>query len=609
MWKWRADTDKIEKVPFSRRAAGSLAHRVLFMSIALLGLPLLIHTFFLYHREYRENVVDAFQTMRSLAESRATYMEQMIQNQQIVLHALEDEIPPDPAAQKDFFHHAAEEYEVDELFYVAFDADHNPVCPDPLCQDPTFLPYLSDGIRQGSFVFLNPRGESKNDWLYVGKTIAAGQMTTGALVIATPAERFLSRLVYLEYSPYPLQLSLIDETGQIILSSDKEKKSPPLHWTPEPSLPNSWFVEAKSGDFLAVKIPVEGTRYSLMLDVSEKSIANLQMKDYFFRIASLLFFVCLLGGGILMWLTHRVSKPLRSLCAVMKRVSEGASHIRFTPDRMGFEINVLGQQLNQMLDALIAHQQEADRERIARERLAQELRIGHQIQASMLPTQLPEVPSLEMAPGYLSAREVSGDFYDLFVLKDGRLMISIADAADKGISACLFSLSFRSMLRTSAAVMSDLASIVNTANTLLLRDTAASSFFVTAWIGIYDPLTRKLDYCSQGHPPAYIRKSNGDVIELAAEGMALGIEEIQPRIQHVALSVQDLLFLYTDGVIEANDPDHQLFGKERLKEFLHRCKKDATQAVVDQMLEEIHLFCSGAPQADDLTLLAIRVRP
>jgi len=149
---------------------------------------------------------------------------------------------------------------------------------------------------------------------------------------------------------------------------------------------------------------------------------------------------------------------------------------------------------------------------------------------------------------------------------------------------------------------------VNAANDLLLRDTAASSFFITAWIGIYDPKTRELNYCSQGHPPAYIRKPNGEIVELAARGMALGVEAIHPKIEHAVLGVNDLLLLYTDGVIEATDPYHQLFGKERLKEFMQRCKKSTTHAVVEQLLDEVHLFCSGAAQSDDLTLLAIRLK-
>jgi len=607
--------DHQEQKPLSRLAAGSLAQRVLFMSIALLGFPLLIHTFFLYHREYRENITDAFVTMRSLAESRALYMEQMIGNQLTILQALSDTLPWPTREKNEFLKKQAKEYGVEELFYVTFDKDQKPICDDLFCRDPSVQPFIQKGIEKGTLVFINPNAADKNEWLYVGKMIFVAGRLRGALFIATPTDRFLTQLAYREYSPYPLRLSLIDELGNIFLSSEKgmegkhfAQSSETISWVPQTDQPNSWILKTDSGSFLSVKIPIEGSQYTLMLDVPERSIANLQMKDYFFRIATLLFFVCIVGGGILIWLTHRISKPLQSLCAVMKRIAQGGTHVRFTQDRMGFEINVLGQQMNQMLDSMIAHQQEAEREKLARERLAQELRIGHQIQASMLPTDLPDFPSLIMAPGYLSAREVSGDFYDLFVLDDGRVLIAIADAADKGISACLFSLSFRSMLRTTVAILKDLSNTVFVANDLLMRDTAATSFFITAWIGIYNPQTKELSYCSQGHPPAYVRKENGELIELAATGIALGIETIHPKIEQVWLQEGDLLFLYTDGVIEATDTDHQLFGKARLTEFLSRSRKNEPQMIVDQLLEEIHLFCGGASQADDLTLLAIGLR-
>jgi phosphoserine phosphatase RsbU/P len=598
--------------PLSRLAAGSLAQRVLFMTIVLVGLPLLIHTFLLYHREYRENIDDALLTMRSLAESRALYMEQMVQNQLTILGALSDDFPESRLGQNEFLKSEAKEHGVDQIFYVTFDSDQKPVCEELFCRDPSILPAMQQLIQNKTLFFINRNAEDHNEWLYVGKMIGSSGSVQRALLIATPADRILTRLAYREYSPYPLRLSFVDASGNIFLSSEKgiegkhfAQSSEEFSWVPQANQPNSWVLKTARGSFLAVKIPIEETNYTLMLDVSEQSIANLQMKDYFFRIATLLFFVCVVGGGILIWLTHRISRPLQSLCAVMKRIAQGANHARFTEDKMGFEINVLGRQMNQMLDALLLHQQEAEREKMARERLAQELRIGHQIQASMLPVDLPDFPSLKIAPGYLSAREVSGDFYDFFVLDDGRLMIAIADAADKGISACLFSLSFRSMLRTAAAILKDLSATASMANTLFMLDTAATSFFITAWIGIYDPLTRELSYCSQGHPPAYVRKKNGKLIELQASGMALGVEIIQPKIELIRLDEGDLLFLYTDGVIEAVDTDHQFFGKERLKEFLLRSRKNEPHAIVDRLLEEIHLFSGGASQADDLTLLAI----
>lgn len=605
--------DSLQK-RFAKTIRGSLAQRVLLISIALLGLPLLVHTFFLYHREYRENLDDTFLTLRSLGESRALYLEQMIQNQKIYLQAILEKLPNDPEAQKEFLRFQAREYQVDDLFYVSFDDLQKIQCDDLFCKDPAFLPLLERSRDRSDFVLINPHAVEKNEWIYVGRKFISSNQTEAALVIATSVEHIFRELATQEFSPYPLRISLIDDTNQIFLSSPSglegeqfEKNTETIEWEAVSDQANCYFFEHHQDEYLATRTPIEQTQYSLMLDVPERSIVNLQLQDYFFRIASLLFFICVIGGGVLVWLTRRISRPFQALCRVMERVSDGGVHVRYLEDQMGFEINVLGRQMNGMLDAMLEHQRQAERERLIRERLAEELRIGHQIQTSMLPTDFSEVGSLEIAPGYLAAREVSGDFYDLVVLNDGRILLAIADAADKGISACLYSLSFRSILRTAANTQQDLAAIVNLSNDLLMKDTQATSFFISAWIGIFDPRTRELSYCNQGHPPAFIRKENGQVIELSAHGMALGIEKIQAQVEKCNLSVHDLLFLYTDGVIEAVDVDGQFFGKERLKEFLSRSRKNPPVKMIDQLLDEIHLFSSGTLQVDDLTLLAIRV--
>ncbi len=596
---------------FSRGASGSLAKRVLYGSLALLGLPLIVHTFFLYRREYDESVRSAFQSLDYLADGRALYIEQMISNQERLLNALQDDLPSSPEARSAFLKEEATENGVSQLLYVELD-NGKPVCDDFLCQDPSFRPFLKEAVEKENFVFINPFAEHKYYRLFVGKTIPSSGNPKALFLVATRSEEILKHVEQLGNKSLPLRLSLVDESGLIFLSTKPDfmgkkiaKSTCTLSCIPYKDVQNAWYLKMEGEIYLAIKIPIQGTDYTLLVDTPEKNIASLQLKNYLFRIGSFLLIICLLGGGIVFWLTHRISKPLRSLGAAMQRIAEGATHVRFKPDPMGFEINAIGVQLNQMLDSLIAHQQEAERERIARERLAQELRIGHEIQASMFPIRFPDSPTLDIAPGYLPAREVSGDFYDLFPLDHSRILIAIADAADKGISACLYSLSFRSMLRAAAATKGDLATIVKTANSLLLHDTADSSFFITAWIAIYDQNTKTLHYCSQGHPPAYLRTADGKLDALSTSGMALGIETIEPEIKQRTLAKNDLLFLYTDGVIEAHDSARQLFGKARLQEYLKRSKAASSQKIVERLLEEIHLFCSGAPQADDLTLLSI----
>lgn len=595
---------------YHRGASKSLALRVLYGSLVLLGLPLLLHTLFMYRREYQINMRDAFEMVHSLTESRVFLIEQMIHNQQNILASLADDLPSTREEKDAFLKDQVLQFEIETVLYVEIKSGKF-LCDDILCVEPSFLPFLQEAIKKDRFVFINPFSATRLFRLFVGQTLPSAENPQGLLLIGTKSSHILDQLTHLEDSPYPLSLSLIDESGLIFLSTEKgltgrkiDEASEGLSWERYKKKQNAWYLKSLSDTYLAIKIPIQGTGYMMLATTPESSIADLHLRDYLYRIGSFLLIVCIIGGGVVFWLTQRIAKPLRTLGDVMQRISEGAVHLRFKRDPMGFEINQIGFQLNQMLDALFAHQQEAQRERIIRERLAQELKIGHEIQASMLPKHLPELRSLDLASSYLAAREVSGDFYDFFIMEDSRLLIAVADAADKGISACLYSLSFRSMLRTAAATKKDLASIVKTANDLFRRDAEESSFFITAWIGLFDPATRTLQFCSQGHPPAYLR-TNTKIKMLSTSGMALGIGPIEPLVQEIQLHENDLLILYTDGVIEAHDSDRQLFGKERFSEFLLRCKANSAQEIVDQLLEEVHLFCNGVAQADDLTILAI----
>ncbi|OGN63753.1 MAG: hypothetical protein A3E80_01685 [Chlamydiae bacterium RIFCSPHIGHO2_12_FULL_49_9] len=232
----------------------------------------------------------------------------------------------------------------------------------------------------------------KQDALLIG--IQHG--STRALVIPVPFTRIIQEIAEDADFPYPIHLLLMDDTGKVLAQDGKESL----------------------GDVLSVQVPVLDSNLQVALQVPEDAIQALHKRDYIFRFLALLFFVGVIGGLLVYWLTRRVARPLRSLCKTMERVSEGAVHIRYPTDRMGFEINELGERFNQTLDSLLEHQKEAETQRIARERLAEELKIGHEIQGSLLPTHFPEQSGAEIATGYVPAREVSGDFYEYLELEN-----------------------------------------------------------------------------------------------------------------------------------------------------------------------------------------------
>jgi serine phosphatase RsbU (regulator of sigma subunit) len=387
-------------------------------------------------------------------------------------------------------------------------------------------------------------------------------------------------------SGYPIHLSLRDPKGKTIW--ENRKISP-------------------TADLIQVEEKLPGTDATLVLQIEKDRFAALHFQSYLFRFGALLFFVGVIGGGAVYLFTRRISRPLKQLSKTMERVSEGGAHVRYKPDWMGFEINALGLQFNETLDGLLLHAQEAERERLYREKLAEELRIGHEIQSNLLPSHVPGFPGLDIGTAYYASKEVNGDFYDLFRLENGTLLIAVCDTAGKGISACLFSLGLRSMIRSFAQTTTSLSDLVRRVNDLYLIDAHDSSMFSTLWIGIYDPAAHHLSYCTQGHPPALLRRDQA-LQELWTEGIALGAQKLDViSTKEITLQSGDLLLLYTDGIIEAHDPDQQLFGKKRLYEFtLHR-KRQGSQQFADQLIEEVQLFSQGTPQHDDMTLVVLRI--
>jgi sigma-B regulation protein RsbU (phosphoserine phosphatase) len=260
---------------------------------------------------------------------------------------------------------------------------------------------------------------------------------------------------------------------------------------------------------------------------------------------------------------------------------------------------MLGHQFNDTVEALIRHQQEAEIAKIGRERLAQELRIGRAIQKSMLPTSLPDLPGIDISASYLPADEVSGDFYDFLLLPDGQLLIAIADVSGKGISACLYALNARGLLRAFATSMTNLSEMVRQMNRLLCQDSMESSLFVTIWVGIYDPKKLSLEYCNQGHFPSLLRR--GDRIEeLPGGGIALGVEEdVTPNMGHKQLQVGDRLILFTDGLVDAEDQKGTRLGQKRLQDYLQRTSLDTAE----------NLLAGLAPLSllDDVSIVMMRI--
>jgi sigma-B regulation protein RsbU (phosphoserine phosphatase) len=247
----------------------------------------------------------------------------------------------------------------------------------------------------------------------------------------------------------------------------------------------------------------------------------------------------------------------------------------------------------------------------ANERMARELALAGEIQASFLPSALPTIPGWQLSATLQPARQASGDFYDLILLPGGRLGVVMADVTDKGAGAALYMALSCTLLRLYAE--EDPARpdrVLGAVNKRILKDTSARQF-VTVFYGILDPATGRLVYANAGHcPPLHFHaKDSRDVHRLVGTGIPLGILEDKTWGQEtVQLDSGDILVLYTDGITEAHHEMPLLFGEERLLESVRArlgtagSQRSSAQDIQDRILADVHRFVSGAPQSDDIAL-------
>ena len=247
-----------------------------------------------------------------------------------------------------------------------------------------------------------------------------------------------------------------------------------------------------------------------------------------------------------------------------------------------------------------------EREVRMRERVEQELRVARSIQQASLPKEVPTLENWQITPYYQPAREVGGDFYDLFELEDGRVTVVMGDAAGKGIPAALVVSATSSVLRAVAQALgssspSEVLAQVN--ETLFAR--IPPNMFVTCFYAILDPKNGSMNYANSGHDLPYLWHG-GDCEELRARGMPLGLMAgMSYEQKEIELDAGEGVLFYSDGLVEAHDAKGEMFGFPRLRDLI--AEHDDKRALGDFLLEDLYSFVGeGWEQEDDITLLTLR---
>lgn len=307
----------------------------------------------------------------------------------------------------------------------------------------------------------------------------------------------------------------------------------------------------------------------------------------------------------------RFISPILTLRAGVRDIAEGNLD-RKIDLRTGDEIGELADSFNDMTRKLKLYIKNLAETTAEKERIATELDLAARIQAGILPNDFPVQEGFDLFATMHPAKEVGGDFYDFFFLDDTRLLVTIGDVSDKGVPAALFMVRAKTVLGSSVLTAEKeggtLADAVMMANDELCRNNE-EGLFVTVFTAIIDTDARKVTYVNAGHnlPAIVSGKGEARCLPKGCDPMLAAMEGLSFEEETCELAPGDALFLYTDGVTEAENPEKEMFSKERMLGTLGRFAGKSARSIVEGVLAEVQEHAAGQ-QSDDITMLCIRWR-
>jgi serine phosphatase RsbU (regulator of sigma subunit) len=385
---------------------------------------------------------------------------------------------------------------------------------------------------------------------------------------------------------------------------------------------------ARSLDENALFVNVTGKNdrniYFLKIGIDRESFAGMMKREAKWII--LVFLITLILSRFLgYYFARRIARPIENLSEISSNVARGdLTHL--APVASGDEIGELSTNFNKMVEGL----REWERVKM----IEFELEKGRQIQKEFLPSQIPQLPNWDIATCFYPAGQVSGDFYDVFMLPGGCMGLVIADVCDKGVGSALYMALFRSLIRvfSEQALVGEISAktagasagshlrpdataefnlesglkAVTFTNNYIVRNHGQEGMFATIFFGVLNPASGRLCYVNGGHEPLYVIKKAGNRKELRPTGPAVGLmPDTRYQVRNIQLDPGDLLVGYTDGVTEARSPDDEIYTRDRLQALLTQPFKSASD-LLERIKTNLFAFIDIAPRGDDVTMLVVQ---
>ena len=287
----------------------------------------------------------------------------------------------------------------------------------------------------------------------------------------------------------------------------------------------------------------------------------------------------------------------------LAQITEG--NLNVTVDvRSNAEFSSLSDDINSTVSTLKRYIAEAAA------RIDKELEYAKQIQLSALPTNFPNGDDYSIYAQMIAAKEVGGDFYDFYKLNSTTVAFLAADVSGKGIPAAMFMMTAKTIIKDLAESGMPVNEIFTKANEKLCENNE-SGMFVTAWMGILDITTGKMQFANAGHNPPLLKRANGafEYLKTRAGFVLAGMEGVRYRAGELMLCPGDRFFLYTDGVPEATNVNNKLYGEDRLLAFMNQNSNVESTTFLPALKANIDEFVGEAPQFDDITMLMFDFKP
>ena len=387
--------------------------------------------------------------------------------------------------------------------------------------------------------------------------------------------------------------------------------------------------ELSNGTYYITASPIETTGWTLIsaynVEVSgqpaailqnklneiqgETIIAYHQAKDRtrFYAIGGLIILMAMILAGAVV-LGSRIVDPLNSMTKKISELSETNRVFKMEDEfRTGDEVQKLAESFADISERTVQYMETVLQVTAEKERIGAELSLANAIQSNMLPHIFPAFPTRHEFDIYASmdpAKEVGGDFYDYFLIDDDHLCMVMADVSGKGVPAALFMMASKIILQSVAMLGSHPAEILNKTNEAICSNNEAE-MFVTVWLGILDIPTGRLVAANGGHEYPCIKRPGGK-FEIFRDKHALVLGAMDDTVYseyEMTLEPGTKLFLYTDGLPEASDPDNVLYGMERMVDALNEDPDADPEQILKRVRRRVDEYVREAEQFDDLTML------